>query len=207
MADVAFLDDFRIKTLTGRLRDYGVRTLPKEWVLAHKERVLREHRAGVPRLRLYAAIICVRALDHAWLSSLVIAVTVAVASGFLGHYFGSSHFPIEVFIGSGIVVAILVWAIALCLLPPVSLSWITNEFLALGNYWQRIPYRNFQRFSNIPGPLLKRATRAERLYGAQVYVEQFGRDPLLVVVQKSGWSKTEQYIGAWDTGDPRLDHR
>ena len=76
-------------------------------------------------------------------------------------------------------------------------------------HWVRTPLAKtdarFPHLPKMPSRLLERAAIAQTVEGAEVKVEHTRRDPFLLVERRRGLRVERAYIGAWNTGDQKLD--
>ena len=82
------------------------------------------------------------------------------------------------------------------------------EYAEASAIWDRRPVLDSNGnmdLSFVPGHLHDRIKRASQIPDAQVQIERFGFDPLILVTRRIGLVFETVYIGGWDTGNPKID--
>lgn len=82
------------------------------------------------------------------------------------------------------------------------------EYAEASAIWDRRPVTDAHGnmdLSFVPGHLHDRIKRASQIPDAEVQIERFGFDPLILVTRRIGLVTQTVYIGGWDTGNPKID--
>lgn len=203
------------------LAGVGVAALPKELVRIHKRRVIHDRRPGFLRVlapSMHALEMALGFLSLAlpvWLAfrwkkterekdKVVIVYLATIASLFLAGAVATlfavslSIYPLR---AVGIAATVPLFSLLLLLIA----VFVSDESVTLHRALARWERERLAPHHDIPQAMRSRVATLEKLPGVSLEVERLETDPFLVARRRRGLKIEREYVGAWETGDTKLD--
>lgn len=208
----------KVLSLEDQVRLAGIPVLPFDEVMAHKRDYATANRYGIWR-SCYLWVIPVahaRIIDYFSYRPLAMIAYLILAGAFGGWFGWGVGAAAEAYLAP-LWVAVIAGFVAICIAffalesyDILERSGWADQYTMSGMYWRKIHYSYFEMgkfvssFISMPEGIRLQALELQRSLdstGAKIYVEVFGRDPLIYVVRDN----EKVYFGAWNTGT-RLDN-
>lgn len=186
--------------------------VPIDVALAHKQHLIEMSRYGIflffgPILYAIGAILDFffnKTVRRALGTTIFLLVTLVTTM--IGGFFGPSE-PTTIVS----VMQLTFWTIAAVfaiIVGHTMLRMFFFEYADASTVWERQPVRGkhgYLYLESVPDHLHDRIKRAASIPDAEVQIERFSIDPLVLVTRRTGLFVETVYIGGWATGNPLID--